>query len=111
MRKTDKKLDNQIRKALTVVCEIALEEVDGFQWLTHVVNYDKFPQSLVVTCVFDTIEAHRKAMNAGRDHYLVDLIQDELFALNIGIKGENLLRFDSEEACQIEHKGKWQHRL
>ncbi|GAA3928601.1 Fis family transcriptional regulator [Litoribacillus peritrichatus] len=111
MRKTDKKIDNQIRKALTVVCEIALVEVEGFQWLTHLVNYDQFPKSLRVVCVFDTKASLQHALEAGRDHYLIELIQEELTALNLGIKPENLVSFDSEEACKLEHDGKWQHRL
>ena len=39
MRKTDKKIDNNLRIVLTEVCEIALKEVTGFQWLTHLVDY------------------------------------------------------------------------
>ena len=53
MRKTDKKIDNNIRNVLNKVCEQALIEVNGFVWLTHQVNYDKFPASLSVICVFD----------------------------------------------------------
>jgi len=29
MRKTDKKIDNQLRLVLTDVCEVALKEIDG----------------------------------------------------------------------------------
>jgi len=46
MRKTDKKRDNTLRLALTEVCDIALKDIAGFQWLTHCVNYSNFPQSL-----------------------------------------------------------------
>ena len=53
MRKSDKKIDNQIIKVLTDVCQSALEDIDGFVWLTHSVNFDKFPQSLKITCVFN----------------------------------------------------------
>ena len=56
MRKTDKKMDNQLRHVLTEVCEVALKDINGFQWLTHVVNYSNFPKSLQVVCVFDTNE-------------------------------------------------------
>ena len=45
MRKTDKKLENTLIAALTEVCEAALEAFDGFQWLTHFVNYSHFPSS------------------------------------------------------------------
>ena len=54
MKKSDKKIDNTVRKALTEVCEAALTEVAGFKWLTHFVNHNDFPDSLSVVCVFDT---------------------------------------------------------
>jgi len=41
-----KKTDKQICKALTKACEIAKAEVLGFQWFTHLVNYNQFPESL-----------------------------------------------------------------
>ncbi|RTE85864.1 MULTISPECIES: hypothetical protein [Gammaproteobacteria] len=53
MKKTDKKTDNQIIKALTEVCERAKFETSGFVWLTHAVDYNRFPQSLKVTLVFN----------------------------------------------------------
>ena len=43
MRKSDKKINNNIRNILNQVCEQALIEVKNFVWLTHLVNYDKFP--------------------------------------------------------------------
>ena len=43
MTKTDKKRDKAIREALTKACEIALQRNDGFQWLTHEVDYKRFP--------------------------------------------------------------------
>ncbi|WP_305811974.1 hypothetical protein [Photobacterium leiognathi] len=39
MRKMDKKRDNTIVAALTQVCHTAQEEDNGFQWLTHTVNF------------------------------------------------------------------------
>lgn len=52
MRKTDRKLEQQIIRQLTLVCETAKAEYPGFIWLTHTVNYQQFPQSLKVTLVF-----------------------------------------------------------
>ncbi|HCC80946.1 MAG TPA: Fis family transcriptional regulator, partial [Methylophaga sp.] len=43
MRKTDKKIDNELRLKLTDVCEQGLKNIAGFQWLTHLVNYDDYP--------------------------------------------------------------------
>ena len=54
MRKTDKRLENTLIAALTKVCEAALEEFDGFRWLTHFANYSDFPDSLTIVCIFDT---------------------------------------------------------
>ncbi len=53
MRKTDKKTDCEIIHALTELCEAAKYTHEGFTWLTHEVNYQRFPQSLQVTLVFD----------------------------------------------------------
>lgn len=53
MLKSHRKLDNQIIKALTQVCEDAKSDSQGFEWLTHTVDYRRFPQSLQVTLVFN----------------------------------------------------------
>ncbi|MGK0307021.1 MAG: hypothetical protein ACI8UG_002783, partial [Gammaproteobacteria bacterium] len=47
MNKTVKKLDNNVIKALTIVCENAKQDIVGFEWLTHSANYANFPGSLV----------------------------------------------------------------
>lgn len=54
MRKSDKKIENQIREVLTDVCEDTLKSYEGFLWVTHTVNYSSFPQSLKIICVFET---------------------------------------------------------
>lgn len=53
MRKTDKKRDNDIIRALTEVCEQAKNEHPGFAWLTHEANHQKLVATLQVTLVFD----------------------------------------------------------
>ncbi|WP_287816905.1 hypothetical protein [Idiomarina sp.] len=53
MRKNDKKIEREIIRELTRVCEEAKFEHQGFTWLTHDVNYQRFPQSLMVTLVFN----------------------------------------------------------
>jgi uncharacterized membrane protein len=52
VRKTHQKIDKQIIKALTAVCEEAKYEYEGFTWLTHEVDYSHFPKSLRVVLVF-----------------------------------------------------------
>lgn len=111
MKKTDKKIDNALRQALTEVCDAATENVTGFQWLTHVVNYNNYPRSLSVICVFDTNAEVVQLSSSEQDQYLFTLIKQKLVAA--GIKIENVrqhVRFDSEEACEREHAGNWSKR-
>jgi hypothetical protein len=112
MRKTDKKIDNQIRLALTDVCEIALKEVDGFQWLTHVVNYSNFPKSLKVVCVFDTNENLSFFMSQKNKMALTSLIQAKLHEVDVNVKNvTDHIFYDTEQNCEKNDDGKWVDRL
>lgn len=59
MNKTNKRAETQIIKALTLVCDDSKYDCESFTWLTHEVNYARFPESLRVTLVFteDTPQA------------------------------------------------------
>ncbi len=110
--KTQKKIDNHIRTALTMVCEQALEDVVGFKWLTHQANYTNFPASLFVTCIFETNEELVLAQHQG----LTVNIQKRIHAslLRVGVRFKNLERqviFDTEEACKAEDNHNWEQRL
>ncbi|SEF80192.1 hypothetical protein [Marinobacterium lutimaris] len=108
MRKTDKKTDNAIRLALTEACEIALTRHPGFEWLTHLVDYNRFPESLTVVCVFDTTANLAKTDQQA----LSTLILDKLAASNIRVNNpRRLVRCDSEESCLAQHDGRWHERL
>jgi hypothetical protein len=112
MRKSDKKMDNQLRLVLTDVCEAALKEIDGFQWLTHLVNYSRFPQSLKVVCVFDTNENLNTFMSNSGENALASLIQIKLSEVDVNIKAMTAhIAYDTEENCELEHQGKWAERL
>lgn len=112
MRKSDKKLDNQLRLVLTNVCEAALKEIDGFQWLTHLVNYSNFPKSLKVVCVFDTNENLSFFMSKSSGSELAFLIQRKLSEVGVNIKDMSAqITYDTEENCELEHRGKWAERL
>lgn len=112
MRKSDKKLDNQLRLVLTNVCETALKEIDGFQWLTHRVNYSNFPKSLKVVCVFDTNENLTTFMSNSGENALASLIQRKLKEVDVNIKPvSTYISYDTEENCESEHQGKWAERL
>lgn len=112
MRKSDKKLDNQLRLVLTDVCEKALKQITGFQWLTHIVNYDQYPQSLKVICVFDTNQNLDIYIKSNLNNSLNSLIQNEF--KNMGIKIKNIKHhvfYDTEEDCEKQHDGNWASRL
>lgn len=108
MRKTDKKIDNSIREVLTEVCDVAQVEFDGFEWLTHFVQYDRFPASLSVVCIFDSNENLLKADQAS----VCSLIQQKLASIDIKLKDiRKHVRFDTEEQCLLQHNGKWNMRF
>mgnify|MGYP000521850843 CR=1 FL=1 len=112
MKKTDKKIDNKLRAVLTQACDIALDNVEGFQWLTHQVDYQRWPQSLTITCVFDRNEQLAAAITAHQDDFLRSLITEKLAAAAVLLNNpRQQIRFDSEEKCAKEHQDQWQQRF
>ena len=108
MRKTDKKIENALRGALTDACDIALEKHEGFMWLTHFANYQNFSDSLSIVCIFDTNEKLSKANDEG----LRVIIKDKLASIDINIKDiRKNVSFDTEENCEKENNGKWHERF
>nr|WP_235956060.1 hypothetical protein [Grimontia sedimenti] len=76
--------------------------------MTHFVNYDRFPNSLNIVCVFDTQENLALA-NQERFH---QLIKDALDSIDIKVKDMSKhVQFDTEENCEKENKGKWNVRF
>jgi len=112
MRKSDKKIENQLRTTLTEVCEDALKHYDGFQWLTHIVHYDNFPKSLQIVCIFDSNDQLAKFKNSKSYHQFMSLIQAKLFGEGIVLKKifQHIV-YDTEENCNQSHDGKWHERL
>lgn len=112
LSKTNQKIENNICKALTIACESSLHEVKGFVWLTHRANYTNFPASLVVTCVFDTVEDITEIKAKNDDELLRGVIQKQLLKIGIVVKNiKQCVRFDSEQACQQQNRGEWSERL
>ncbi|ACA88309.1 hypothetical protein [Shewanella woodyi] len=86
MKKSDKKIEHNIREALTQVCETALENVEGFEWLTHRVHYGNVAGSIQITCVFGSSSELSSAKSAQHDEYLYQLIKLALSSIDIDIK-------------------------
>lgn len=112
MRKTDKKIENQLRITLTSACRIASRQITGFQWLTHLVDYSNFPHSLNVICVLDTNDNLNRFMTKNCNNKLNDLIQGKLYEIGIYINNiANHISYDTEENCIINGNGNWKDRL
>ncbi|QBY05365.1 Fis family transcriptional regulator [Thalassotalea sp. HSM 43] len=112
MRKSDKKIDNSLRLVLTEVCEHALKKLDGFQWLTHIVNYNNFPKSLKVFCVFDTNDNLQRYLQSDENQALLTHIEQQLKGLNIQVKNiKQHVFYDTEQNCDAQHNGNWASRL
>ena len=112
MRKSDKKIENQIIKTLTQVCESALEDIAGFEWLTHTVNFEQFPDSLKITCVFKSNNDVACYLNATNSFDFKKVIESSLQDIGIKLKNANKqIKLDSEENCTLQHAGNWRQRL
>ncbi len=108
MRKTDKKTENALRVILTEACEIAREDYPGFEWLTHFADYDNFPDSLSVVCIYDT---NANLANTDRDSVRA-LISEKLSAIDIRIThAQRQVSFDTEENCLTSNDGHWHERF
>lgn len=86
MKKSDKKLENNLLKALTEICEQALDDIEGFKWLTHQVSYNNFPASLQISCHFQAEHDESTPQTTGADKQLCRLIKDKLAQYSIAIK-------------------------
>ncbi|WGV98098.1 Fis family transcriptional regulator [Vibrio sp. YMD68] len=112
MRKTDKKIDNQIRKTLTQLCETNLKQLEGFQWLTHSANYSNFPETLKVTCVFSTNRQLSEFLANDSGSTVCSLVQAKLEKIGITLKNAvQHIAFDTDQNCENEHGGNWARRL
>lgn len=112
MKKNDKNFEKNLIKRLTTICEDYKLISHGFSWLTHTVNFKDIAQSLMITCVYDTEQQLINANDNGNNQTLANAIMREISELGINIKPrKNLVRFDSEEACDLSHNGNWQARL
>ena len=117
MRKSDKKIDNQIRAILTDLCESYFETIDGFKWLTHIVNYSNFPSSFKIICIFEQkndIEQFLSLTDTANisKNKVLTILNDKLVGAGIKItKLDKLLKFDDEQSCLVEHNGNWANRL
>jgi hypothetical protein len=98
MKKTDKKREKSIVQGLTRACEIIKNEVGSFEWLTHTIDYNDFPNSLMVHCIFTSDVGIKQVIDSGQDEIIFKLIYDEFVLIDINFKTiSNRVTFDTKE--------------
>ncbi|WP_460126088.1 hypothetical protein [Pseudomonas sp. S2_C03] len=105
-------IERELARALTIACEAAKSEIVGFEWLTHRVDYTRFPESLIVTWVFDSDVHHDQAIS-GQAKARMQAHTLAAFE-EIGISVKDIARhveFDSQERCEAQHGGDWAARI
>ncbi|TXR36355.1 hypothetical protein FVE88_19170 [Ectopseudomonas mendocina] len=66
-------IERELIRMLTTACETAKSEIVGFQWLTHDVDYERFPQSLCVTWLFDSEASRARALASSDKARMLEL--------------------------------------
>ncbi|MFK8328657.1 hypothetical protein M2D63_001380 [Pseudomonas sp. BJa5] len=105
-------MERELARALTWACELGKSEILGFEWLTHRVDYERFPESLIVTWVFDS-DRHMNAAIASQAKVRMHELTQAAFE-DIGITVAQIaahVEVDSEERCASRHGGDWDARL
>ena len=98
MRKSDKKIENIIRITLTEVCEQHKEQVEGFAWLTHKVDFNNVNQTLIVTFMFDSFASLRSAKAMLKTNKMATDVANALAKQNIQLKNiAKQCHFDTDE--------------
>ena len=80
MKKTHKKIENDLRRVLTHACDMLKDEVDGFNWLSHTVNYNSIDESLVIDCYFDNADSIEQVLANEQDAIMRIMIKKALAA-------------------------------
>lgn len=78
-------VERELIRTLTDACETAKSEILGFQWLTHDVDYAQFPQSLVVTWVFDSETSRARALASADKTRMLALTQAAFDEVGISV--------------------------
>ena len=111
MQRSAKKTEQAIIKALNNVCETLKDKYIGFTWLTHFVDYNKFPQSLKIVFVFETNQHLLDAKNHKLFETLFELSESQLKKESIHIKRiDKSIFFDSEENGADFNDSNWSNK-
>jgi len=111
-KRDEARTERRLAATLTEACETAEAHIPGFVWLTHLVDYAAFPQSLRVVWVFDTHAHQQEALAAGHGEFMVQLTAMALAEADITLDPvAPHVHFDAEDQCLRSHGGDWRRRL
>jgi hypothetical protein len=85
MRKTTVKLNNNVKRALAMVRPYA-EQLKGFAGFDHSAEWDHFPGTLRVRCLFADEQSLRAAQEENQQVILTKKIQMSLLKVGIVLK-------------------------
>ncbi|WP_114326157.1 hypothetical protein [Candidatus Colwellia aromaticivorans] len=86
MSKICQRLNMKLLAVLTQINEEAKEQVDGFSHLSHTVQFDCFPSSLLVHCHFSEAQQLRAAQSSHAETKLQKQLQKLLLKKGIVLK-------------------------
>ncbi len=106
------RIERTLAATLTEACESAKAEIIGFQWLTHDVDFQRFPASLRVIWVFASQAEQDAAIAKGQERLMQELTATALQAAGIALDAPAAhVHLDNEQQCLRVDGGNWQQRL
>lgn len=111
-KREQSQIERTLAATLTDACEAAKAEIVGFQWLTHDVDYQRFPASLRVIWVFASQAEQDAAIASGQNRLMQTLTAAALEAAAIQLETPAAhVHVDNEQQCLRVDGGNWQQRL
>lgn len=111
-KREQSRIERTLAATLTDACEAAKAEIVGFEWLTHDVDYQRFPASLRVIWVFASQAEQDAAIAKGQERLMQALTAAALQAADIALENPAVhVHADNEQQCLRVDGGNWQQRL
>jgi hypothetical protein len=111
-KREQSRIERTLAATLTDACEAGKAEIVGFEWLTHDVDYQRFPASLRVIWVFASQAEQDAAIAKGQDRLMLTLTSTALEAAAIQLETPAAhVHVDNEQQCLRVDGGSWQQRL
>jgi len=111
-KREQSRIERTLAATLTDACEAGKAEIVGFEWLTHDVDYQRFPSSLRVIWVFASQAEQDGAIAKGQDRLMQTLTAAALEAAAIQLETPTAhVHVDNEQQCLRVDGGNWQQRL